>query len=309
MKKTLYLSLIAILISFTGNAQSKTFETEKGKIVYHLNQGRFNDLYTSYYFNGNKKAEGHFADNTRVGKWIIWDENGNVIVEREYESSFTFSQNIPKNEDIATYNLERNEDGVIPFFFIKEENVDWLQRVWRSIPMENNPVLFDDNRVFQLIHEGLIKGEINGYSPETDIFKEELIPSDIDFASNEVLSYKIKEESFFDNKRMVMESRILGICPVVLDRETGKPKELVWIYYPQFRKLLARLPVPDGQVPDYIRSAEDVFFYRYFSSQIIKVSNLHDQYIEDYKSDSEIEEEATKFELRLIEREHEFWVK
>ena len=192
---------------------------------------------------------------------------------------------------------------------LKEENVGWIQRIWRAIPEENNINLFDDNRLFQIIHENLLKGTITGYSAETDNFAVELKASEIDFSNTEVLSFKIKEESFFDTKRMVMESRILGICPVVLDEETMTPKDLVWIYYPEFRSVLAQYPVMEKRVPEYVKSMDDIFFYRYFASQITKVSNVNDRAIEDYKTDAEIEEEATKFELLSIEREHDSWVK
>jgi len=311
MKNILYVSLTIWLFAFAVNAQEveKSFKLKDLKVVYHQKDGMYDGLYTSYYLNGNKKAEGLFNGNMRVGNWTIWDENGNILVEREYQNSFVFDQKTPSKKQFEKYSLVRDENGVIPAYFLQEKNIDWLQRVWRSIPAENNPELFDDNKLYTVIWKSISEGKITGYNPKDDQFKFQIAADLIDFTNTKVLSYKIKEESFYDHSRQIMESRIIGICPIVLDEETGSPKDLVWIYYPDFREILAQYPVQDGRVPDYVRSLEDVFFYRYFNSQIIKVSNLKDQSIEDYKSDSEIEVEATKLDLLLIVREHDFWVK
>jgi YD repeat-containing protein len=34
--------------------------------------------------NGRKKSEGHFVHGKQEGEWTSWDQDGNVIAERDY---------------------------------------------------------------------------------------------------------------------------------------------------------------------------------------------------------------------------------
>ena len=54
----------------------------------------------------------------------------------------------------------------------------------------------------------------------------------IDTTHLKIIGYKIKEDMFIDNTRMVSESRIISLCPVGVNSQTKDTTDLYWIYFP-----------------------------------------------------------------------------
>ena len=44
-----------------------------------------NGLHTKYFDNGLKRQEGSTFNGNKEGKWITWNENGQIISERVYK--------------------------------------------------------------------------------------------------------------------------------------------------------------------------------------------------------------------------------
>ena len=67
-------------------------------------------------------------------------------------------------------------------------------------------------------------------------------------------------------------------------------------WFPKFEKI---------GVPSKIKTLDDLFFYRYFSSNILKESNV-------YKSSNRLTEgspqKAERIEFSIIEKEHDIWI-
>ena len=134
------------------------------------------------------------------------------------------------------------------------------------------------------------------------------------FDRRQVVRWKVKEEIFFDKKRSVMDTRIIGLCPVVedyLDPRTGNviPEyELFWIYYPDFRDILLNTKVSNFTKNNaQERSFLGVFEKRMFASRIIMESNIMNRSISDYMIglDALLESERIKEEIFNIE--HDMW--
>ncbi|MFM2224830.1 MAG: hypothetical protein RJA07_1032 [Bacteroidota bacterium] len=199
------------------------FKNEKMKCLYETFNGRINGNYTSYYHNGQKKAEGTFQNNYRIGKWIVWDSIGRIQMQREYENAFMFKKIIfatPTNKVITLpntprYTLHCNNEGYIDYYYVKEKMIEWQKRVWRFLPLENNEILFEHNLLFQILQTDTL----TVYSD--DEFTTELKPTIIDTVHNKIIGYKIKEDFFFDNERLLDEARIIGICPVVVNKQSN----------------------------------------------------------------------------------------
>jgi len=319
--KFINLKVIAFIIFgfllITVNAQTKSVSITQGNeqlnCTYPLNKGRIDGNYVSYYKNGKKRAEGRLEDGCRTGKWSVWDSTGRLRMERDYENAYVYKTMVPAGtKDTASYRIVRGDDGLLGYFKLREKAVFWSQRIWRNIEKENNEMLFDGDRLFKFYYENLLNGELKGYGTSDDEFKTALGLSDIqkiDTHKISIIRYKMKEDAFFDTDRNVYEVRIIGICPVGLNKETGKTEDLFWIYYPNTRKLLAKEAVNDKRHADKIRTLDDLFFYRNFASTIYKQSNVWDKTIADswqYKEDQV--KEAERIELALIENEHDIWI-
>lgn len=309
--------IFCLLISLTVSGQEKK-KTHKGREItsyYSLVEGRFNGVYTSFYKNGNKRAEGSFDNNLRIGKWTVWDSLGTIRMQRDYSDQFTFKRLIPEvpNDkpiqllNVPQYRIEYNREGFITYAYVKEAWVHWHKRIWRHILPENNPILFKENRLFKLFNKHILDSAITAYSPVDDEFRKEFVPK-IDTSNLKVIAFKIKEDFFFDMNRVVSESRIIGVCPVAININTNDTVDLYWVYHPEIRKFLAQEKIQNDSLPVKIKTLDDLFFYRYFYGMISKESNVYDRTIKEYLTGEELIQEAERIEFSMIEKEHDIWI-
>lgn len=317
MKQALFIPLTLIFLSFIGrNREKHSFESQNIVCHYETNEGRIDGNYISYYKNGKKKAEGRFENNYRLGKWTVWDSTGRMRMQRDYSDPFTFKRILPKVPkdkvidllNVSPYAMEYNKDGFIESFYLEQRAILWTNQIWRYVEPNDNNILFEENKLFSILNENIFNGNITPYQATDDDFLKELRITDLDTSSIELVGYKIKEDCIFDIERLVTESRILGICPVVVNKVKQDTLDLYWVYFPQARKYLAQEKTPHTKLPSHIRTLDDVFFYRYFYGQIYKESTVHDRPISAYKSGLEIEKEAERIEISLIECEHDIWI-
>lgn len=131
------------------------------------------------------------------------------------------------------------------------------------------------------------------------------------YTSKDIIQYKIKEDWFFDNERSVLDVRILGICPVVYQKDqngnvTGF-KELFWLYFPECRYVFQNFFVQSRQNDSQRMSFDDLFWKRMFQSYIEKESNIYDRNIEDHKSGVDALLESEKIKEKIFKFEHDLW--
>jgi len=145
-----------------------------------------------------------------------------------------------------------NQVDPIPYSYIREADVIWSRRIWRTIDMRekmNQPFYYPElpqngwKSFITILLDAMREGTITAYSAKTDdqflvpITYKELMdqlrktkketlsrpenPDEkfdtlitTDFYSSDVKKLRIKEDWVFDRQRSVQEVRILGICPV-----------------------------------------------------------------------------------------------
>lgn len=313
---TTFIILILGLLYSSFKPKTNQFEVDGITIKYEKNQGRFHGDYSSYYPNGKIKSKGSFNNNLRAGVWSVWDSTGRLRISRKYESPFVFTRTFPKVPtdkvikllNVPQYAPVHNKARVIEYYPLQERMMVWLIRVWRNIDPKNNDILFKNNNLEKILHKNVFTGTIKAYTPKTDTFKSILKPADIDTTNLKIIRFKIKEETFFDNDRLISETRILGICPVAHNTLTNDTFNLYWVYYPELRYQLAQESLISKEVPSKIGSFCDLFFYRYFYGEIYKVSSIKDETIANYKSQKDISKEALRIDLNTIEKEHNTWI-
>ncbi len=312
MKRLIVIFMSIVFVSFAMKGKEKHKVVVRDlKIVYETTDGKLDGAYVSYYKNGQKKAEGNFENNYRKGTWKMWDTTGTIRVERDYENPFVFKGLMPKvasKQPMPPYTLQYNKEGYIDNFFVEEKMVVWSKQLWRFVGVQENPLLFEKNRLFDILYKNMVGGLITPYDANDEEFQHPMPTSKIDTSSFQVIGYKIKEDCFFDNVRYVSESRIIGICPVGVTKQKQDTVNVSWLYFPEIRKCLAQERIIAKGLPSYINTYDDLFFFRYFYGQIYKESNVWDRPISSYKSGNDIEKEAENIEINMIETEHDFWM-
>lgn len=144
---------------------------------------------------------------------------------------------------------------------------------------------------------------VNGDRIDTIIKTERL--------SDEIISYKLKEDWFFDKERGVQERRIIGIAPVVYSRDQNGDirgtKTLFWLYFPECRYVFQNFSVFNRRNDAQRMSFDDLFWKQEYSSYVTKESNVRNTRINQLWEgvDALLESERIKQEIFTIE--HDLW--
>jgi len=143
----------------------------------------------------------------------------------------------------------------------------------------------------------------------TEVIGQQKISSPIE--TGDITKYRLKEDWIWDRQRSERYIRIIGIAPMIekfdRDEESVGYTPLFWLYYPECRYVFANADVFNLFNDAQRRTYEDLFQKRYFSSYIIKESNVYDRAVVEYARgrDGLAESERIKEELFLLE--HDLW--
>jgi gliding motility associated protien GldN len=131
------------------------------------------------------------------------------------------------------------------------------------------------------------------------------------YQSNDIVQYRLKEDWFFDKERSVLDRRIIGIAPVIYERDDQGSiigfEELFWLYFPECRYVFQNFFVQSRHNDSQRMSFDDLFWKRMFQSYIIKESNLYDREIDSYKAGVDALLESEKIKEKIFNFEHDLW--
>lgn len=204
-----------------------------------------------------------------------------------------------------------NMEDAVPFAYpeVNKKNIRFYKRVWRDIDLKDdkNAILaVPGNSLIEVIMKAIEKGKLSLYSPDDDSFKGRLsaqegmarfadsvlVPIfdgegnqiDSKMALNEfdparVTKFRVKEDIFFDKQRSRLETRIIGVAPLMNITTSAELAESVgatpafWLYFPQLRYALVQVDVSDPDKGLYDMSMDDFFVQNKFASNIVRESS------------------------------------
>jgi gliding motility associated protien GldN len=137
------------------------------------------------------------------------------------------------------------------------------------------------------------------------------VKNDLNFA--DIKRYRVKEIWYFDKQSSTQKVRILGIAPLIQVKSdqggTIGETPLFWVYYPEAREYLVNEMVFNPANDASQISWEDLMEMRYFSSYIIKVSNVGDQRLQNqFGSGRDMLLESEKLKQSIFNYENDLWV-
>lgn len=132
-----------------------------------------------------------------------------------------------------------------------------------------------------------------------------------DFNPESVTKFRIKEDIFFDRQRSRVETRIIGLAPLIKIKAAGElvsEQPAFWLYFPQCRYVFATKQAIDAQRDIYNVSFDDIFIQHNFYSQIVKESNPGELSIKDYMPDSlQQAQESMRLEQQIGNYKKKTW--
>ncbi|MGB0403883.1 MAG: hypothetical protein ACPGEG_07275 [Salibacteraceae bacterium] len=289
--------------------QTLTYSNDTLDIEYEMEKGKLNGLYSSFYKNGNKKAQGSFKNNLRAGIWVLWNKDGELVTKREYFPNGQYKSLLPAIKSESTLNLRRNANNYYDYKTIVEGNILWSKRIWRTIGTENNAELFKNKNFARALASGIKANQIHLYSPNDDEMKTEITQSSEEvihiLKDGEIVGLSIKEDAFFDKTTGTNETRIIALAPIYKNAE--KEKLLCWFYYPEIRTTLAQSMLLKRHINSNIQTIEDLFYFRDFASTITKETNRNVQMQLTDMNNKEFKQAQMRIETNVLESEHDLW--
>jgi len=238
-----------------------------------------------------------------------------------------------------------NLSDAVPFAYpkINLKNIRFYKRIWRDIDLSN-----ERNYIFatpgasliEAIMAGIKEGKLTPYSPEDDSFKVKMtaregesqfadsvmVPifddegNQIDsrmalneFNPERITKFRIKEDLFFDKQRGRLETRIIGVAPLMDISTSVELAESVgstpafWLYFPQLRYTLVKVDVSDPDRGLYDMSMDDLFVQRKFESKIIRESSPGGQQTQLALIDSTNVQDAVEIEDKIEKYKKKIW--
>jgi gliding motility associated protien GldN len=240
----------------------------------------------------------------------------------------------------------------VQYPYLREADVMWAKRVWQELDLRekiNHPLYYPAQPVRHRMslmsafwNAAVVEGSLTVYADEdfkvpltVDELKLKLTVNDTitipnpldpdydttivvqkDFDPADVVYYWIVEDWFFDNKRSVLEKRIIGIAPIrekyTTDPNTGErilqgKERLFWVYFPHARNMLVKTEVFNRWNDTERMTFDDLFFKRMFAGRIIKADNVYDRYISEFKLGLDALLEADQLKRQFQEFEMDLW--
>ncbi|MBS7567029.1 gliding motility protein GldN [Mucilaginibacter sp. Bleaf8] len=195
---------------------------------------------------------------------------------------------------------------------VESTNVKFYKRVWRDIDTKDKKnYLFDapGATLADIVMEGVRTGKLSAYeasmtnsdntfarrltirqalsklqdSAMVDQFDQDgnKIGSKMvlnDFNPEKITKFRVKEDVYFDKKRSVVVTRIIGIAPLMSLQAGGQnigESPAFWLYFPQCRNFFAGKDVSDPDRNLYDTSMDDIFVQRRYASTVVRASGAN----------------------------------
>jgi gliding motility associated protien GldN len=250
------------------------------------------------------------------------------LIAQEDNMMTESGQKIKSQPRDAIYKTNLGERMPLAHNHVEERDVLWEKRIWREIDVKelrNHHFSYEKRHFVSILFDAVIKGDITAYSAVDDEFTQifsakELnttinrcdtiqitdevtgmvrdVPVMDEFNPNAVTRFRIKEVTYFDSKLSRMNTRILGIAPIMNRYDNNgnfiASAPVCWFYYDELRPVLAKEAMFSSNSDTKNLTWDDVFESRIFASYITKESNVRDVRLQDVYSGVDILHESDK---------------
>lgn len=220
------------------------------------------------------------------------------------------------------------------------------QKIWRTIHLDNkeNARIFTNTSkcaeigLFEIMKYGLFIKKLNAFSSDNFndvaphhineqqlltilLLKDSATTTVFDANGNETMEstktnryllgsditqFMIKENWVSNSYTGKLEKVMIGIAPLYLNKQTGKTAPLFWLYYPEWRELLASFEAKNYYSDERI-SFDDVLNRKLFISVISKENNQFDRSVKSTNRGKDFYLESELIKEKIINYEEDLF--
>jgi hypothetical protein len=302
--------------SLFSQVANEKFENSDIKCLYTTQNGNLDGQYTCWYPNGEKKSEGTFSDNNRMGKWKVWDNAGTLLVCRNYKNNYSYEQSIPEispEENKVKFDSKRNSAGLYEYLDLKEDQVGYTSRSIGVLLPKDNPEMFSSKKLLKMFFDNKDLGEFTTFEVTKAYEQGSIGITSVD--NSKLLGLKTRIEYVFDNVRLIMVPRIVFISPVILDTKTNVISDQNWMFFNRLLPYLADVKIENSNENFDVKNVADLFYWHLYPETIfMTVDGVPPAMVnsEAFVNDAKMKEmlsDSEEIMLQKIEKEHDLWIK
>lgn len=241
-------------------------------------------------------------------------KSSSLVTERQklqFPTSLAMPEDVVWRRDIYR-ELDLNVEENSPMYYPVEPNgkqMNVFTFIFRLALTNNLPIYqyrLDGNESFAPADKVNVKEFLDNYS----IFYEEkdgkIIVDNSDIPSSEVMSYYIKESSYYDQNTSTFATKVLAICPIWHRADefgSGAMKyPLFWVQYSDLEPFLNRLTMMTSNYNNAaVMSAADYFTVHKYKGKIYKTNNMLGRTLSQYcPNDTAMQKEQARIEAELL---------
>ena len=228
------------------------------------------------------------------------------------------------------------------------EDVVWRRDLYKTLDLTKDrnaalyyPVTPTDNRmnlfctIFRLVNTGKLpvyeykmdaiehfdkasrmhfKDMLDRYDIPYEIDGNSIKVEDVDIPSSEVLSYNIKESSYYDQYTATYHSKVVAICPVLhraddWSMDDVRTSPLFWVKYEDLEPFLNNVVVMTSDINNAsTMSAADFFASNQYKGEIYMTTNMQNKSLQQiYTNDSDMVKAQKNIEKQMVDFEKHIW--
>lgn len=287
---------------------------------FSFKNGIFHGEYQSFHENGQLKSKGNFNYNRRIGDWKVYNDEGELLAHRYFDSLGHVKVIAPKTGNDAAielldqprYKIERNENGVYEFLHIYEGNMVWTKRVLSYLTKKSNPEVYEFDWM-ELLNKFYVKEDLSTgrsvFVYKNDQFSSLYEENEVIETTNLiVLGIGIKKDYYYDLASRKLDARVLGVTLFAEDTITKQTKEFTLFYPTDLRPLLVNNKI--NHEDSTINNLDDLFYFNAYGEIIYSEESLNNQYVQfNPKKATDFLEFSKQIKMQIIAIAHEYWVR
>lgn len=253
------------------------------------------------------------------------NNNGNTQAAGNDRASLMFPTSVKAADDVVwrrdlykTLDLTQGRNAALYYPVTPTDNrMNLFCTIFRLVNTGKLPVYeykMDAIEHFDKASRMHFKDMLDRYDIPYEIDGNSIKVEDVDIPSGEVLSYNIKESSYYDQYTATYHSKVVALCPVLhraddFSMDDVRTSPLFWVKYEDLEPFLNNVIVMTSDINNAsTMSAADYFASNQYKGEIYMTTNMQNKSLQQiYDNDSDMVQAQKNIEKQMVDFEKNIW--